>query len=127
MSYAPTEWESYHKGWQQRRAQILAVLESRRAETLETAKRCAHILVEEYGARAVYGFGSLYEGRLHERSDLDLAVEGLSPARYFKAYARVCAECPDDIRVDLVPMESVSDTFRERIRTRGRRVDATTG
>lgn len=86
--------------------------------------RCARILVGEYGATAVYGFGSMFEGRVHERSDLDLAVEGLSPSLHFKAYARVCAECADEVRVDLVPMETISDGFRERIRTRGRRLDA---
>lgn len=94
---------------------------------MEAAGRCAHVLLHEFGANAVYGFGSMFEGPIHDGSDLDLAVEGLAPALHFKAYARVCAECSDELRVDLVPMETISDTFRERIRTRGRRLDATAG
>jgi len=40
------------------------------------------------GAREVYLFGSAAAGRLHEQSDLDLAVSGLPPEMFFCALAR---------------------------------------
>jgi predicted nucleotidyltransferase len=41
------------------------------------------------GAREVYVFGSAAEGRMHERSDIDLAVTGLPPRDFIPAMARV--------------------------------------
>ena len=44
--------------------------------------------LKEAGAREVYIFGSAATGPLRERSDIDLAVEGLPPERFFHAMAR---------------------------------------
>ena len=41
----------------------------------------ASILTEE-GAREVYLFGSAASGRVHQDSDIHLAVSGLPPGRY---------------------------------------------
>ena len=40
------------------------------------------------GAREVYVFGSTGRGSLREGSDVDLAVSGLPPERFFEAMAR---------------------------------------
>jgi predicted nucleotidyltransferase len=39
------------------------------------------------GAREVYLFGSAARGRMREDSDIDLAVSGLPPAKFFRAHA----------------------------------------
>jgi len=40
------------------------------------------------GAREVYVFGSAATGRMHDGSDLDLAVTGLPPERFFEAMGK---------------------------------------
>jgi uncharacterized protein len=48
----------------------------------------ASILTEE-GAREVYLFGSAASGSVREDSDIDLAVAGLPPERFFEAMGKV--------------------------------------
>jgi uncharacterized protein len=50
----------------------------------ELIKRAAAAL-KEAGAREVYLFGSGARGRMHEDSDIDLAVSGLPPEKFFQA------------------------------------------
>ncbi len=44
--------------------------------------------LKEAGAREVYIFGSAATGPLREGSDIDLAVEGLPPERFWDAMSR---------------------------------------
>jgi predicted nucleotidyltransferase len=55
------------------------------ATTLSEAIRAAARVLREQGAREVYLFGSAATGRLRDGSDVDLAVAGLSPERFFRA------------------------------------------
>ncbi len=55
------------------------------ATTLSEAIRAAARVLREQGAREVYLFGSAATGRLHDGSDVDLAVAGLPPERFFRA------------------------------------------
>jgi predicted nucleotidyltransferase len=48
-------------------------------------------LLKAAGAREVYVFGSVTEGRAREGSDIDLAVAGLPPAIFFATMARLGA------------------------------------
>jgi predicted nucleotidyltransferase len=73
----------------------------------------AALLVERFGVRRIVLFGSLLEGRLHERSDIDLGVEGLAPERYWEALWRCAAAAGR--HVDLVPLEDVGDSLRAHI------------
>jgi predicted nucleotidyltransferase len=52
--------------------------------THERIERAADALIA-LGAREVFVFGSAATGRMNERSDVDLAVSGLPPERYFRA------------------------------------------
>jgi predicted nucleotidyltransferase len=54
----------------------------------ELLKRSGEIL-RAAGATAVYVFGSAATGRMHEASDVDLAVSGLSPKDYLPAKVKV--------------------------------------
>jgi predicted nucleotidyltransferase len=72
------------------------------------------MLVHDFGARRVYLFGSLArEGRFHERSDVDLAVEGIAPDRFFKAWAAAGAH--SNVPIELVDMDEVGETMRKLI------------
>jgi predicted nucleotidyltransferase len=41
--------------------------------------------LKRYGAREVYVFGSLAEGKYTRHSDIDMAVSGLPPEKFFRA------------------------------------------
>ena len=53
-------------------------------EMKELIKRAAAAL-KETGAREVYLFGSGVRGKMREDSDIDLAVSGLPPEKFFQA------------------------------------------
>lgn len=76
---------------------------------------CRRVLIEEFGAKRVIPFGSFVEGFWHERSDLDLAVEGLPPERFFKALTTLQRLAPKGPRIDLVPLETAPPQLKARI------------
>ncbi len=49
----------------------------RKRNLQKTAERCVEILKERYRVKKVILIGSLVNGIIHERSDIDLVVEGL--------------------------------------------------
>ncbi|MCH9021880.1 MAG: nucleotidyltransferase domain-containing protein [Planctomycetes bacterium] len=76
---------------------------SEAAETLKTA-----------GAQEVYLFGSTADGNVHESSDVDMAVTGLPPEKFFKAMsiARRILRKPLDL-VDLDESNPFTCTLKE--------------
>jgi predicted nucleotidyltransferase len=91
-------------------------LEERRQEALALVAQCTRLLQSRYGATRVIPFGSaLGEGVWHERSDLDLAVEGLSAGALWQAEKDLEAMMPSWLAVDLVPLERVAPEVRSRI------------
>ncbi|MBI4640375.1 MAG: nucleotidyltransferase domain-containing protein [Candidatus Tectomicrobia bacterium] len=83
---------------------------------LEIAERCRAYLIEHYGVKRVIVFGSVRRnGTWHDRSDLDLAVEGLAPEVFFRAYSELQKLLPSGLVVDLVPLEDTSPELRARI------------
>jgi predicted nucleotidyltransferase len=108
---AKAEVAEYKRYWRERAereaAHRLELASKARAE----ARRVAQMLVHDFGARRVYLFGSLaQEGRFHERSDVDLAVEGIAPGRFFKAWAAAGAH--SNVPIELVDMDEVGETMR---------------
>jgi predicted nucleotidyltransferase len=91
-------------------------LEERRQEALALVAKCTRLLKSRYGAKQVIPFGSaLGEGVWHQRSDLDLAVEGVSPEALWQAAKEIEAIVPAWLEVDLVPLERVYPEVRSRI------------
>ena len=109
----------YVRAWAERfRAQEHA-RERRAAQARAVLPRLVRHLVERYGARRIWLFGSLADGAFGEGSDIDLAAEGLpaGPAAF-----RAAAELDDLARpfgVDLVPLEDAHPPLRARIVDRG--------
>jgi len=62
------------------------------------------VLVREFGARRVVLFGSMVRGFGSDEPDIDLLVEGLSPAGLAAASGRLTLLAP--LPVDLVPAET---------------------
>lgn len=94
--------------------------EERRARGEERARslraklpEARRILVEVHGASSVRLFGSLAGGRVTETSDADLAVNGLTPERYFSALADLMELFRGP--VDLVRVEEAPPSLAERI------------
>jgi predicted nucleotidyltransferase len=91
-------------------------LEERRQEALALVAECTRLLKSCYGAKRVIPFGSaLGEGVWHKGSDLDLAVEGVSPGALWQAEKEIEAIVPSWLEVDLVPLERVYPEVRSRI------------
>jgi predicted nucleotidyltransferase len=85
-------------------------------EAQELAMRCATVLRHRFGARRVIPFGSVVEGGTwHAGSDLDLAVEGIAPEQFFRAWAAIRQLLPPGLEVDLVDLEHAGEAIRARI------------
>jgi len=113
--YAP-----YIAAWRERLQEQRERDKRRMQEARQYAVACARLLRREFGAKSVYLFGSLAEGRFHAHSDIDLAVGGLEPRLYFKALAKL-HRVADGFAIDLVPLEE--HTSRETILKKGEQLD----
>lgn len=115
---APDELAAYAAAWK-RRAREGKEEERRRVEkAMAEARRAAELLAERYGVTRVLLFGSLVsKRRFRPESDIDLAVEGLAPKRFFTADAELAWEISFPVHLQVLsdfPPES-----RERIEREG--------
>jgi predicted nucleotidyltransferase len=69
----------------------------------EDIDRAVRILKEE-GCTEIYLFGSVATGESHSDSDIDLAVRGCTPGRFFHTLGRLMWEL--DHSIDLVDLDS---------------------
>ena len=81
----------------------------------EPVKRAALELITA-GAREVYIFGSAARGRKQPGSDVDMAVSGLPPERFFRAMAN--AHGMLDCELDLVDLDERTP-FTEYLKKKG--------
>ena len=107
----PEELEAYREAWRRRWAEEEARRARRQERAWAVACAAARLLKERFGACRVRAFGSLPTPWFRERSDIDLAVEGVPPERLGEAEAAL-AELASDFRVDLVPLEALRDAPR---------------
>jgi predicted nucleotidyltransferase len=97
-------------------------LASRRQMAWQAAEDCSALLVNQFQARRVILFGSLAgHSPWHEKSDIDLAVEGLPEGSLFTAYGACRELIPPSLALDLVPLEMATPELRARIL--GKRVE----
>lgn len=92
---------------------------SERDRLLASVHQAADMLKVQFGVRRVVLFGSLAHAAwfAHE-SDVDLAVEGLSNDNYWRAW-RVVEEAFPDRQVDLITIETASDSLKTAIARHG--------
>jgi predicted nucleotidyltransferase len=85
-------------------------------EARDLAMRCATVLRQRFGAKCVFPFGSAVgDGTWHSGSDLDLAVEGITPEQFYTAWAALREILPPGLEVDLVDLAHASEALRARI------------
>jgi predicted nucleotidyltransferase len=86
----------------------------RSEELREMSKKIAQMLKEKYKVKRIFLIGSLVKGYVHERSDIDLVVEGLSPKAYIKALVDASDIVQWKVEVNLIPFEDAFETLKEK-------------
>ena len=76
-------------------------------------------ILREAGASEVYVFGSSVHGETRPDSDIDLAVKGLPPEKFFKAMSKVMFSISQEF--DLVDLDEEND-FTEYLQEKGQLV-----
>jgi len=84
-------------------------------ELKEQIARAAEAL-KEAGARQVYLFGSAAAGHLREGSDVDMAVSGLPPERFFLAMGKAADLLP--VPLDLIDLDE-ENPFTQYLKEKG--------
>ena len=104
--------KTYLEKVKERRRKIAKIL---RRELRQETIRLIHLLLsEDFKFKKIYLFGSLIKDKpLSPWSDIDLAIEGLSPGMFYKAYA--CLLKNSRFSVDLKPFEELNTSIKERI------------
>ena len=102
-----------------RRAEKLAV---ELAEAQRDAQRIIDFIVQTYNPLRIYQWGSLvHTEHFNERSDIDIAVEGL--AHPFDLHRILdYGETVSNRALDIVPIEEIEPEYAQSIRSRGRLV-----
>lgn len=87
---------------------------NRKERLSHLAEKATEILKNDFGVKRVYLIGSLAKGYVHERSDIDIVVEGLSPPLYIKALTQIYDILPPGVELNLIPFEDAFETLKEK-------------
>jgi predicted nucleotidyltransferase len=115
------EWRAYDPGAaiRRRQASVDPQVQERWQQAQQLARTAAQQLRDQFGARRVVLFGSAVERTLFTRwSDVDLAVWGVPPERFYEAVAAVTS-FRADIPVDLVDAEQCGEDLKKTIEQEG--------
>ena len=66
-------------------------------------------LLKNEGCEAVFLFGSLVTGKIHDNSDIDIGIKGLPKGKFFEVYSRLYFDMENNI--DLVDFDMNSDFY----------------
>jgi predicted nucleotidyltransferase len=120
MPTSDTELAQMRRTLERKAARRARELEGRLGEARRDFQKIVRHIAETYQPVRIRQWGSLIDGaHFSERSDIDIAVEGISSAEVFFAMLRD-AEGMTVFPVDLVQMETIHSAFAESIRERGR-------
>lgn len=86
----------------------------RREELKKIALEIAKFLKNRYRVKRLFLIGSLVRGYVHDRSDIDIVVEGLEPELYIKALTQVYDLLPPGVELNLIPFEDAFESLKER-------------
>lgn len=85
-------------------------------ETIRKDVETAARILRQAGAEEVYAFGSSVHGKMRPDSDIDLAVRGLPPERFFRAMSTVTFAVSRPF--DLIDLDD-PDPFTEYLERKG--------
>lgn len=90
---------------------------TRRSAALKAAHKCIEVLKERFGVKKAFIAGSLRgDTPWHDRSDVDIAVEGLTPGRYMEAVEELWDLMPEGIDLDLIPLEPLPNHIADMLK-----------
>lgn len=118
MSEPLEDLARYRAGWRRRERERRAEQARRRERAWRAAAAAARLLKESFGVRQVWAFGSLVRDQLDERSDIDLAVAGLTERDLCRAVGRLQTVDPE-FPIDVVRLEDAPPSLRRRIEREG--------
>jgi len=115
----PEQIEVYAATLRARTAETTRRRRQRREQAWTVAREAAQVLRSQFDVSGVWVFGSLAEGdHFTERSDIDMAATGLTPALHLEALGRLLRLSPD-FEFDLVDLESCPDGLRQAVELSG--------
>lgn len=107
----------FASAWKRRRERNQIRRQALARKAREDLQQIVRILACEYDAERIILFGSLLGDRFAPDSDIDVAVEGLTPEHFYEALAavnRVTSQW-----VDLKPLEDLDTLLKRRILQEG--------
>jgi predicted nucleotidyltransferase len=66
-------------------------------------------LLKNEGCEAVFLFGSLVTGKIHENSDIDIGIKGLPQGKFFRVYSKLYFNF--DNKIDLIDFDANNDFY----------------
>lgn len=119
LNISPEQMAKYRATYKKRQAAEHQKLNERFERAWEVARRGADLLRSQFKAEKVVVFGSLTNRELfHLRSDIDLAVWGLSDEQCWRAWG-VLLDLSPEFSVDLVNVETAPERICRTIETKG--------
>jgi len=122
MNPEMTEQQDYSRfirAWRERISAREKYLSDCRRRAYRQAQKAVSILQKEYGIKKAFLFGSLLDkNRFTDRSDIDLAVEGLEKAAFFEAIGRLSQL--GQFHIDLLPWEDCKHSLKKEILLNGK-------
>ena len=110
----------YQKYWKNKFVKREKDLEKYKKILNDLAKRCSVVLKKKYNVKEVYLIGSLISNhKIHEESDIDLVVLGLSDQYYFSALNDLYRLLPKELNIDLITKETASESMKRIIEKEG--------
>jgi predicted nucleotidyltransferase len=79
-------------------------------QDIETATN----LLKNEGCQAIFLFGSLVTGKIHDDSDIDIGIKGLPKGKFFEVYARLYFDMEN--KIDLVDFDINQDFYSMLVR-----------
>jgi predicted nucleotidyltransferase len=120
MAASDAEIAGMRRTLRERNARRASRLEEKLVEARRDFQRIVRHIVDTYRPLRIWQWGSLIDGEhFWERSDIDIALEGITSAEAFFAILRD-AEGMTSFAVDILQMETIHPAFAESIRARGR-------
>ena len=120
LSLTPKEIAAYRNAAALVKPKRRESIRARRTRAWRVAREAAQVLKTEFGAKKVVVFGSLLSPALfHDRSDVDLAVWGLTGRAYYRAVS-VLMDIEPSVSVDLIAFEDARPALQAVILREGR-------
>jgi len=118
MTLSTSQYATYLKT-ARRRTRATTRYAQRREQAWEVARRAAAFIKERYPKARVRAFGSLlYPDSFTEKSDIDLAIEGIEWRDYLRIWGEIDKR-EKDFAIDLFDIGIVSKKLREHIEREG--------